>query len=53
MLYKYLKFAFSSKDVLSKNQDILKNFTKISPLERWNLIIVNSYKAITDPSKFL
>ncbi len=48
----FLKCGFSSKTVISNNQDILKNFTKITSLERFNLIFKNSYKAITCPTEY-
>lgn len=49
----YIKFAFSNKNVLSRNKDILNNFTRITQLERLNLIVFNSFKALTEPTKFL
>lgn len=49
----YIKFAFSNKNVFSRNKDILNNFTRITQLERLNLIVFNSFKALTEPTKFL
>lgn len=48
----FSKFHFSyNNSVLSRNKDILTNFTRISNWERLQLIVKNSYNAMAEPSK--
>ena len=46
-----VKFGFSNG--FGRNKDILDNFTKISNFERVQLIVKNSFNAITEPTKLI